>query len=83
MKILAEKPWSYVLMENGEDWILTYLIGGVVEIDVSLRLNRDEIAMIQDNPSYLETLVAAAKMNRASYASREIHPTVWPNARPG
>jgi hypothetical protein len=81
MEVLAAKPWSYALMDNGNDWILTYLIGGVAEIDVSMRLNKEEIAMIQDNPNYLETLVEAARTNRATYASREIYPTVWPDAR--
>lgn len=83
MKVLAEKPWSHVLMDNGTDWILTYLIGGVVETDVSIRLSKEEIAKIQEDPRYLETLVDAAKTNRVTYASREIHPPVWPLSAKG
>jgi hypothetical protein len=83
MKVLAEKPWSHVLMDNGTDWILTYLIGGVVEIDVSIRLSKDEITKIQENPNYLEILLDAAKTNRVAYASREIHPPVWPQPAQG
>jgi hypothetical protein len=79
MKVIAEQAWSYVLMDNGTDWILTYLIGGVVEIDVSIRLSTEEITKIQENPNYLEILLDAAKTNRAAYASREIHPPVWPH----
>jgi hypothetical protein len=80
MKVIAEQAWSYALMDTGTEWILTYLIGGVVEIDVSIRLSKDEIAKIQENPNYLEILVDAAKTNRAEYASREIHPPVWPQS---
>jgi hypothetical protein len=83
MKVIAEHAWSYVLIDTGTDWILTYLIGGVVEIDVSIRLSQDEIAKIQENPSYLEILLDAAKTNRVAYASREIHPPVWPQPARG
>ncbi|MFZ6798955.1 hypothetical protein [Undibacterium sp. Di24W] len=78
MKIIAEQAWSHVLMDNGTDWILTYLIGGVVEIDVSIRLSKEEIAKIRDNPNYLEILLDAVKTNQVAYASRELHPPVWP-----
>jgi len=83
MKVLAEKSWSHVLIENGTDWILTYLIGGVVEIVVSIRLNKEEIAKIQEDPNYLEILLDAAKTNRVAYASREIQPPVWPPSAKG
>lgn len=78
MRVIAEQAWSHVLMDNGTDWILTYLIGGVVEIDVSIRLNTEEITKIKENPNFLEILVEAAKTNRAEYANREIYPPVWP-----
>lgn len=78
MKVLAEKRCSYVLMDDGTNWILTFLIGGVVEIDVSIRLTAEEISMIKENPAYLDNLVDAARNKRAAYANREINPPVWP-----
>ncbi|MBY0574883.1 MAG: hypothetical protein K2P84_14480 [Undibacterium sp.] len=68
MKVLAEKSWSYVLMDDGTDWILTFLIGGVVEIDVSIRLTAEEISMIKENPACLDTIVDAAKCSAGSAA---------------
>lgn len=78
MAVIAEKAWSYVLFDNGEDWILTFLIGGVVEIDVSVRLSNDEIAMIKADSTYVEILLASIKKNRSAFADREINPPVWP-----
>jgi hypothetical protein len=78
MKVIAEQPWSYVLFDDGEYWVLTYLIGGVVEIDVSIRLNSDEIEAIKTDASAIMPLLTNMKSNRSAYADREIRPPVWP-----
>lgn len=81
MQILAQKQWSYVLMDDGRDWILTFLIGGVVETDVGIRLTTDEISKIKDDWAYLDTLVDVCKINRIAFSSREIYPAVWPTKK--
>ena len=78
MKVIAEKPWAYVLFDDGKDWVLTYLVGGAVEIDVSLRLSEEEIERLKAEPLAIESLVADAKVNRDRYEKREIRPGVWP-----
>jgi len=78
MKILAEKNYSYVLMDNGRDWILTFLSGGVAEHDVSIRLNGEEIAKIRKDAAYLDTLIEYAKNHRSEFVEREIMPAIWP-----
>ena len=78
MQIIAEKKWSYVLFDNGKEWILTLLIGGVVEIDVSIRLSRDEIKAIQADSTYVEKIVEAVKQHRSEFEDRQINPPVWP-----
>nr|WP_314862451.1 hypothetical protein [uncultured Undibacterium sp.] len=78
MQILAEKKWSYVLMDDGIDWILTFLIGGVVETDLSIRLTAEEILKIKNNAAFLDILVETGRTDRAAFANREINPPVWP-----
>jgi hypothetical protein len=78
MQVVIEKKWSYVLFDDGKGWILTYLIGGVVEIDVSVRLTAQERSLIEADPSSVERLVEAMKQSRREFASREIKPPVWP-----
>lgn len=81
MKILVEKMFAYVLMDSGTDWILTFLIGGVAVTDVSIRLSAEEIAKIQNNATYLDTLVEYIKTHRVKYSQREIIPAVWPTRK--
>jgi hypothetical protein len=76
--VIAEKPWSYVLFEDRGVWILTLLIGGVVEIDVSVRLAPDEVEAIKSGQLRIEDLVARVKRQRGAFAAREINPPVWP-----
>lgn len=77
MKVVAEKPWSYVLFEAERGWILTFLIGGPIEVDVSVLLTDDEIGRIKDDPSVVDALVRDFTRNRAAIAHREITPPVW------
>ena len=79
VRVIAEKPWSYVLFERGNDWILTLLIGGVVEVDVSVRLAPDEIEAIRANRLHVEDIVAKIKQKRDAFAEREINPPIWPS----
>ncbi|MFT6430255.1 MAG: hypothetical protein ACJAXR_001824 [Halopseudomonas sp.] len=78
MKIISEQAWSYVLFDNGTHWILTFLLGGPVEIDVSVRLEDDEIMKIKQDGSFLSQLLEKFKANRSHYRDREVRPPVWP-----
>jgi hypothetical protein len=78
MTVIAEQAWSYVLFDDGKGWVLTFLIGGVVEVDVSVRLNSAEIEAIKTDSAAIKPLLASMQSNRAAYADREIRPPVWP-----
>lgn len=78
MNVIAEKRWSYVLFDDGKGWVLTLLIGGVVEVDVSVRLTSDEVLALQSGVTSPEKLVEAVKRDRSAFAHREINPPVWP-----
>lgn len=78
MHVVAEKKWSYVLLDDGKGWVLTYLVGGVVEVDVSVRLTEQERDLIKADPANVEKLVETMKQHRRDFANREINPPVWP-----
>ena len=78
MIVIAEKPWSYVLFDDGKGWVLTLLIGGVVEVDISIRLALDEIEAIKKDVSFVNTLVSEVKQKRDKFSAREIVPPIWP-----
>lgn len=79
MNIIAEVPWSYVLFDDGHNWILTCLIGGVVEIDVSITLTQEERQLVSANPQFIEQVLRELKNDRAAFSEREINPPVWPS----
>ena len=76
--VIDDKPWSYVLFDDGTNWILTLLIDGVVEFGVSVRLLPCEIDLIRADRSYVAQLVETVKQHRSAFADREIEPPVWP-----
>lgn len=79
MKVIDEKPWSHVLMEQGEDWILTLLIRtGPVENDVTIKLSENEISAIKSDKGAIQTLLAEIKDDWNKFSEREIRPPVWP-----
>ena len=78
MKIIKEKPWHYVLFDDGQGWILTFLIGGVIETEVSVRLTSDEIGKIKGDEKNILSIVENIQHNRQANMVREIIPPVWP-----
>lgn len=79
MKVIDEKPWSHVLMERGEDWILTLLIrSGPVENDVTIKLSENEIRAIKSDKGAIQTLLAEVRDDKGKFSEREIRPPVWP-----
>ena len=78
MNVIAEERWSHVLFDDGQGWVLTLLMGGVVDIDVSIRLTTQEIAQIRSDPAQLKQLVRSVQQGRNAFAAREIRPPVWP-----
>lgn len=77
MRTIAEKPWSYLLLEAEYGWVLTFLIGGPVEVDISVLLTDDEVTRIKGDPSSIEALVRDFSRDRKIFSGREIKPPVW------
>jgi hypothetical protein len=78
MQIIAEKPWSYILFDDAQGWVLTFMIGGVVEVDVCVKLTPEEIQSIKKDKSSIEQIMQNINLDRNSNKSREIIPPIWP-----
>lgn len=78
MDVLDKEPYSYVLLERGEELILTFLLGGPVERDVSVRLTDAERDALEAGESSAAELVEEFRADNSAYEGRNISPTVWP-----
>lgn len=78
MRVLDREPYSYILLERGEEWILTFLCGGPIERDVSVRLTDTEITAIEAGDSSAADLVQKFRADNSAYEGRSVTPTVWP-----
>ncbi|WP_336358930.1 hypothetical protein [Haloarcula sp. CGMCC 1.6347] len=78
MRVLDRQPYSYVLLARDGEWILTFLLGGPVERDVSVRLTLAEVTAIEDGESSATDLVETVRADLSAYDDRRVRPTVWP-----
>jgi hypothetical protein len=78
MKILEQKAYSYLLMEDDDEWYLTFFTGGPVEIDICVKLNQHERDDIRSGELATSALVQQFLSDRAKYESRRIIPSVHP-----
>ncbi|WP_049896416.1 hypothetical protein [Natrialba chahannaoensis] len=77
MRVLERKPYSYILLDRDGEWILTFLLGGPIERDVSVRLTLVEVTAIEDGDSSAEDLVETFRADPSVYEDRQVTPTVW------
>jgi len=66
------KKWSYIFVEDERGWILTFMLGGPVEIDISVLLNNEETKSIGKDLSKIEELVEQFKNNIDEISERRI-----------
>ena len=78
MRVLDRKPYSYVLLERDDEWVLTFLLGGPVERDASVRLTAGEIRAIEDGEKSAGELVDTFRGSLSAYEDRRITPPVRP-----
>ncbi len=76
--ILLQEPWSYVLFEEAGDYIVTFMVAGVLERDFTVILTPAEKEMQQRDRSYIERLVKRLTDNPALLHSRRLRQALWP-----
>ncbi|SEQ51307.1 hypothetical protein [Natrinema salaciae] len=78
MNVLDSESYSYVLVDDDGEWILTFLLGGPVERDVSVALTDDEVTAIAEGDRSTGDIVEQFRDDPAAYEGRRVHPPVRP-----
>lgn len=78
-RVICESAYEYVLFERSGAWLLTFMLGGVIETDVSVEMLPAEIEKQKSNPEYVKQLVHELKINPDLLGARRISPSVWPS----
>ncbi len=76
--ILLQEPWSYVLFEEAGDYLVTFMVAGVLERDYTVLLTPAEKEMQQRDRGYIERLVKRLTDNPAQLQQRRLRVAVWP-----
>ncbi|HBO93621.1 MAG: hypothetical protein CMK83_13400 [Pseudomonadales bacterium] len=78
-KVLYSKPYSYLVIEKDQDLYLTYFTGGPVEIDICVKLTKDEKSVIdKEGEVSITKIIEALKSDRNEMLSRRVTPSVRP-----
>lgn len=77
-RIISESAYDYVLFERAGTWLLTLMVGGPVETDVTVKATPAEVARLKSDPEYVRQLVRELQLNPRLLGQKSINPAVWP-----
>jgi len=77
--IICEERWSYVVFLQGDTAYLTFLTGGVVEVDHSVQLSESELLSVKANLAGASDLVRRLSSNQEELSARELPSPIWPS----
>lgn len=78
MKVIFEEAYSYLLVQDGDDWYLTFFTGGPVELDICVKLDEDEIARVSGSQIETARLAQEFQQDRSRFKGRRVVPSVIP-----
>jgi len=78
MKIIKEEKWHYIWMEDAGEQYLTFMSGGPVEIDYSVKLTPAELQRIEKDPQAIDALIRELLSDHGKLLQRRIVPSKWP-----
>lgn len=76
--IICESMWSYVAFHHHGSVLLTFVVGGVGEVDYSVQLTEQEINNICLMPSNAAMLVDFFTAEPEALKARQLAVVVWP-----
>lgn len=79
VRVIDKRPYSYILFEADADWVLTFLLGGPMELDVSVKLTEGEVERINEDQNFIDKLISNLKKDKSHCESRKIVPAIWPS----
>jgi hypothetical protein len=75
-RIVVEERWRFVVFERAGSYFATFLSGGVVDVDRSVRLTESEVAALNNGTS-AKALIEQFRANPDAIAERLLNPPVW------
>lgn len=80
MKIISEEKFSYSLLEDEADgeWYLTFMSGGVFDVDICVFLILEEVLSIKSDLSKAKDLVRSFMDDRSLYTDKGVVPSKRP-----
>ncbi len=76
--VLAESRWNYVAFSRDGVSYLTFLLGGAVERDATVKLTASEVNELARSPEVLVSLVRKLKADADSLRTRALAEPIWP-----
>lgn len=83
MRVLSEEKFSYYLLEDESDgaWYLTFMSGGVFEVDICVKLLDEEIEKIKRDEDNIKKIVRSFMDDSSLYANRRVIPSKRPERK--
>lgn len=78
--VLAESRWNYVAFIRDGVSYLTFLLGGAVERDATVKLTASEVDELGRSPEFLDSLVRELKADAESLRMRALSEPIWPKS---
>ncbi|HEY5761510.1 MAG TPA: hypothetical protein VIU34_37070 [Steroidobacter sp.] len=73
MKVIAEETWSWMLLNKGDDFLLSVLCGSVGLFELHIRLNEAEKSQyLLHDVSYISNLAEEVRLHPAAFSPRHI-----------
>lgn len=78
MKTVFEEAYIYILVQDGDDWYLTFFTGGPMVVDICVKLTQEEIVRVSSSKPETAKLANEFQQNRALFNGRRVIPSMVP-----
>ena len=79
-RVIAEERWSHVLFQRDSAYLLTFLSGGPVEVDHTIRLPEALALSVAHHPDQLGSLVEQCRGGSLPVGAEPYGSPAWPAA---
>jgi hypothetical protein len=78
-RVIAESRYDFVVFERSDGgFVATFLLGGPVEVDVSVQLTDEEAVSVERSPASAGKMIEQFKRSLVALETRRLRPPVWP-----
>lgn len=76
MKTVFQEAYQYILVQDGEEWYLTFFTGGPMVVDICVKLTQEEIDRVSNSKEETSRLAKEFLRDRSLFEGRRIIPSV-------